>query len=148
MERYNINGVCSFSCGYWNYIFTRGIMAKLLLIEDDKQLSAMYAQKFKKAGFSVSMTTDGQTGAQMALNNDFDLVVLDLMLPGLSGVEVLELIRSNLKTSKLPVIVYTNACDEKNKAKCLAYGADEFILKIDSTPDSLLKTIKKVVGNV
>lgn len=120
-------------------------MAKLLLVEDDRQLSAMYAQKFKKAGFSVSMTTDGQTGAQMAIEGGYDLVVLDLMLPGLSGVEVLELIRSNLSTAKLPVIVYTNAADDKNKQKCLSYGADEFILKIDSTPDSLVKTINKVI---
>ncbi len=122
-------------------------MKRLLLIEDDKQLSVMYAQKFKKAGFSVSMTGDGQTGIQMAIGGDFDLVVLDLMLPGLSGVEVLELIRSNIKTTKLPVIVYTNSCDKKNKQKCLSYGADEFVLKINSTLDSLVKTINKVVSN-
>lgn len=121
-------------------------MKKLLLIEDDKQLSAMYAKRFMNDGWDVSVCHDGSRAPEMAKSDLYSAIVLDLMLPGMSGINVLELIRSDKKTAKIPVIVYTNYGDEDNREKCLTYGADEFVLKVDSTPDSLSKTVDKVLG--
>jgi CheY-like chemotaxis protein len=67
------------------------------------------------------------------------------MLPELSGVEVLEMLRTERKTAKTPVVVYTNYGDVRNREKCLTYGADEFILKVDSSPESLCQTINKLL---
>lgn len=120
-------------------------MERLLLVEDDKQLSGMYAQKFQKEGFDVTIAGTGSDGIQMANEGDFDIIVLDLMLPGISGVDVLEMLRSDERTVKTPVVVYTNFGDNFNREKCLTYGADEFVLKVDSTPESLCETIKKVL---
>lgn len=120
-------------------------MEKLLLIEDDKQLSHMYAQKFTSDGFDVTIASSGSQGIQTAKEGDFNIIVLDLMLPGISGVDVLEFLRSDPKTVKTPVVIYTNYGDQFNREKCLTYGADEFVLKVDSTPESLCKTIRTVL---
>lgn len=120
-------------------------MEQLLLVEDDKQLAGMYSKKFKQEGFEVTIATTGSDGIQVAKEGDFDIIVLDLMLPGISGVDVLEILRSDERTVKTPVIIYTNFGDQYNRERCLTYGADEFVLKVDSTPESLCETIKRVL---
>lgn len=120
-------------------------MSKLLLVEDDKQLSQMYGHKFTKEGLEVTLCTDGSKAIEYAKNGDYDVILLDLMLPGMSGVDVLEMLRSDKRTAKVPVVVYTNFGDKYNHDKCMAYGADEFLLKVDTTPESLTETIKKVL---
>lgn len=119
-------------------------MKKLLLIEDDKALSKMYAKKFGTEGWDVLVCHDGSKAVESSRADSYDMIVLDLMLPGLSGIDILGLLRSDKRTVKIPVIVYTNYGDEYNRGKCLTYGADEFVLKIDSTPDSLSRTISRV----
>jgi two-component system alkaline phosphatase synthesis response regulator PhoP len=120
-------------------------LPKLLLIEDDKQLAEMYAKKFHMNGYDVTLAKDGSKGFEKAHAEDFDVIVLDLMLPGISGIEVLEMIRMNKKTALTPIIVYTNYNDPKNKERCITYGADEFILKVDTDPEGLCQTISRVL---
>jgi two-component system response regulator ArlR len=121
-------------------------MKKLLLIEDDKQLSHMYLKKFSNTGWDVTVAHDGSEGIQTAGSNVFDAIVLDIMLPGLSGIDVLEILRSNKKTAKVPIIVYTNYGEPANKEKCLIYGADEFLLKINATPLTLCNTVERITA--
>lgn len=104
----------------------------------------MYGKKFGLEGWDVRICHDGSLAVEMSRSDDYDMIVLDLMLPGLSGIDILGLIRTDKRTVKIPVVVYTNYGDHYNREKCLAYGADEFVLKVDSTPDSLSKTISKV----
>lgn len=120
-------------------------MKELLLVEDDKQLVGMYSKKFHCCNFNVTVAHDGSEAIQLAKTKNFDVIVLDLMLPGLSGLEVLEILRQDKRTVKVPIIVYTNYGDPFNKAKCLTYGADEFLLKVEATPESLCKTVNKVL---
>lgn len=119
-------------------------MKKLLLIEDDKNLSQMYARKFSSKDWHVTVCHDGAESLQLAKVGGFDMIVLDLMLPGISGVDVLENLRSDSRTVRIPVVIYTNFGDNYNREKCLTYGADEFVLKVDSTPETLCETIDKV----
>jgi DNA-binding response OmpR family regulator len=120
-------------------------MRELLLIEDDKHLAEMYAKKFQQSDFEVTITKNGSTGLAEAKKKKFNIIVLDIMLPGLSGIEVLELLKTDVKTAKIPVVIYTNSGDIYHKDKALSYGADEYILKVDSTPESLCDTIDRVV---
>ncbi|MDD3678673.1 MAG: response regulator [Patescibacteria group bacterium] len=120
-------------------------MKELLLIEDDKKLSVMYAKKFQNEGFHVTISEGGTDGFQLARGNKIDVIVLDLVLPGLSGIEILQMLRTDKKTVKIPVIVYTNSGDEGSKNRAITYGADEYILKVDSTPEGLCQTINKVL---
>lgn len=116
---------------------------KVLLVEDDKALSAMYAKKFAAEGFDVTITHSGLDAVSKAKEEAFDVAVLDIMLPGMSGINVLEMLRLDPATSKLPIIVYTNYGDKHNREKCLTIGADDFILKIDTTPELLAQTIRR-----
>lgn len=120
-------------------------MKKLLLIEDDKDLSRMYARKFNSAGWDVTTCYDGSEAINIAKQKRFDMIVLDLMLPGISGVDVLEILRSDSKTVRTPIVVYTNYGDSFNREKCMSYGADDFILKVDSTPEALTQTIEQIM---
>lgn len=120
-------------------------MKKILLVEDDKSLAKMYAKKLSAEGYDVFISHDGSDAIQEALNNRFDAIVLDLMLPGISGVDVLEMLRSEAKTVKIPVVVYTNYGDNFNREKCLMYGADDFILKVESTPEHLIRSIENAL---
>lgn len=115
------------------------------MIEDDKQLAEMYAKKFHLRGYDVTLAKEGRLGYEKAHAGNFDAIVLDLMLPGMSGIEVLEMIRLDKKTALTPIIVYTNYNDIKNKEKCITYGADEFVLKIDTDPDGLCQTINRIL---
>ena len=120
---------------------------KLLLIEDDRDLSKMYAKKFGAEGWEVVVCHDGSKATATAQAEEFEMIVLDLMLPGLSGIDILEMLRSDKRTVKVPIVVYTNYGDKYNREKCLTYGADEFVLKVDTTPDSLCKTIDRVFSS-
>lgn len=106
----------------------------------------MYSKKFSTDGWDVTIAHDGTEGVRQGKEGDFDAIVLDIMLPGMSGIDVLEMLRSDKRTARIPIIVYTNYGDKYNRDKCLTYGADEFVLKVDSTPDSLSQTLKKVMS--
>lgn len=121
-------------------------MKRMLLVEDDRQLGAMYAQKFRLANFQVTVASDGTSALEKAKSETFDVIILDLMLPGISGIEILEMLRTDPKTVKIPIVVYTNYGDNFNRDKCLTYGADEFILKVNSTPESLCETINAIIA--
>lgn len=114
----------------------------MLLVEDDRPLAKMYAKKFNHEGWDVTNCYNGSDAIQVAISGDFDVIILDLMLPGISGVDVLEMLRSDAKTVRVPVIIYTNFGDNFNREKCLSYGADDFILKVDSTPETLCRAIE------
>lgn len=119
-------------------------MKKLLLIEDSDDLSQLYAKKLSLEGWVVTICHDGSEAIQTAIRQDFDMIILDLMLPGISGIDILEQLRTESSTIKIPIIVYTNFGDNFNREKALGYGADEFLLKTDITPEDLSETIQKV----
>lgn len=120
-------------------------MKELLLVEDDKHLAEMYAKKFQQDGFNVTITKNGPTCLSVAKSKKIDIIVLDILLPGISGIEVLELLKTDVKTAKIPIVIYTNSGDFEHKEKARTYGADEYILKVDATPESLCETINKII---
>lgn len=120
------------------------MLKKLLLIEDDDVLAKMYTKKFGDDGWDVLVCHHGSKATSMASSEPFDIIILDLMLPGLSGIDILGMLRSDKRTAKIPIVVCTNHGDDYNREKCLTYGADEFVLKVDSTPTSLAATIERV----
>lgn len=101
-------------------------MSKILLVEDDAKLARFVELELTHEGYEVAKAEDGQTGASLALDQDVDLVLLDLMLPGLSGMEVLRRIR---RQSDVPVIVLTARDDVMDKVAGLDAGADDYVTK-------------------
>ena len=98
----------------------------ILIIEDDSTINSLLCGILKKSGYEVESCTDGLTGYNMALDKDYQLILMDLMLPMKSGEEILRALREIKKT---PVIVLSAKNDVHNRIELLRLGADDFICK-------------------
>ena len=99
---------------------------KILLVEDEEKLARMVELELQYEGYQVDKAFDGRTGLDRALSGEYDLVLLDIMLPALSGMEVLRRLR---KESQLPVIMLTARDTVVDKVSGLDMGADDYITK-------------------
>ena len=101
-------------------------MQTVLLIDDDVELVEMLKEYIEQENFSVLVAHDGMAGAQMLLEQPFDIVVLDVMMPRLNGIETLKAIRQH---SNVPVIMLTGNGDKNIVVECLKAGANDYIVK-------------------
>lgn len=99
---------------------------RILLIDDDRELGAMLGEYLESEGFRVELASDGPTGLNRALSGDHDAVVLDIMLPGLNGIDLLRQLR---ETNQVPVIMLSARGDEVDKVIGLELGADDYVAK-------------------
>lgn len=99
---------------------------KILIVEDEEKLARFVELELMHEGYETSKAFDGRTGLDLAVSGEFDLVLLDIMLPGINGIEVLRRIR---KTSDIPVILLTARDSVMDKVSGLDTGADDYITK-------------------
>ncbi len=115
-------------------------MQKILVVEDDVKIARFIELELKHEGFTIETAHDGRTGLEKALEGGFDLVILDIMLPGLNGIEVCRRIRLN---SELPVIMLTAKDDTMDKVMGLDFGADDYMTKPFAI-EELLARIRRI----
>jgi len=101
-------------------------MKRILIVEDDRAIAELERDYLEAAGFSVSWEADGTRGLDAIQGGAFDLVVVDLMLPGLSGFEVCRRVR---ETNDVPLLVVSALTSDLDKVKALGLGADDFVTK-------------------
>lgn len=105
-------------------------MAKrILIVEDEEKLVANLADKLRAEGYDVCTALEGEQGWDLARRERFDLIVLDIMLPGLDGLSLCRMIRNDSKTADVPVIMLTARGTEVDKIVGLESGADDYIVK-------------------
>jgi two-component system phosphate regulon response regulator PhoB len=104
-------------------------MKKVLIIEDEKDLAELLAFNLEKEGYSATCVHDGKLGLEQANEDLPDLILLDLMLPGLLGTEVCKALRKDLRTSQIPIIMITAKGDEIDRVVGFELGADDYIVK-------------------
>lgn len=121
-------------------------MSKILIIEDDDFLRSLAVTKLEKEGFTVSMAANGQEGLSLVQSVMPDLLILDLMLPIMSGFDVLEKMKSDDATKHIKVIVFSNLGEESDIKKCLDMGANDYLVKANFTLDELVEKIKGLVA--
>ena len=122
-------------------------MAKrILIIEDDKFLRRVMTQKLSKEGFEISEALDGENGLKKAEEENPDLVLLDLILPGIDGFEVLAKMKQNPKIAKTPVIILSNLGQKEDIDKGLKMGAADYLIKAHFTPGEIIDRIEKAIG--
>ncbi|MBP9901921.1 MAG: response regulator [Verrucomicrobia subdivision 3 bacterium] len=114
-------------------------MKKILLVDDDAVVRLLYQRKLEQGGFEVALAEDGLQAIQLLGAHTPDLVLLDLMMPKLSGDNVLRFIRTHPKLAKLPVVVLTNAFMSDQARTVSALGVARAIVKADCTPDKMLE---------
>ena len=105
-------------------------MAKrILIVEDEDKLVFNLAEKLRAEGYEVVSSLDGEQGWALAREEKFDLIVLDIMLPGLDGLSLCRMIRNDSKTAEVPIIMLTARGTEVDKIVGLESGADDYIVK-------------------
>jgi two-component system OmpR family response regulator len=120
------------------------MMTKILLVDDDIELIGMLKDYLEKEGFSVSTVYDGESGAAEALSGHYALAVLDVMMPGMCGVEVLKRIRAK---STMPVVMLTAKGDDMDRILGLEIGADDYVPK-PCTPRELTARIRAILRRI
>lgn len=117
---------------------------KILIVEDEKDIIKMLEYNLKKEGFRVIDARDGEDALDLAVREYPDLILLDLMLPGIDGLEVCKALKKEAKTATIPIIMLTAKSQESDKVVGLELGADDYITKPFSVRE-LLARIKAVL---
>lgn len=116
---------------------------RILIVEDDPVLQKMYTEKFTFEGFSVLNAKDGAEALEVATNNDTDIILLDIMLPRMSGTDFLERYRQTPRGKNTPVLVLTNLAEDEEKEKLRKLGIKDYLVKAMQTPEQVVTNIKK-----
>jgi DNA-binding response OmpR family regulator len=115
--------------------------AQVLLADDDVELSGMLREYLEREGFGVSVVHDGEDAARLALSGSYQIVVLDVMMPKVDGIEALRLIR---QSSQVPVIMLTARGDDVDRIVGLELGADDYVPK-PCTPRELVARLRAIL---
>lgn len=113
-------------------------MSRILIVEDEESIAELERDYLELAGFEVETTADGEDGLARALNEKFDLLILDLMLPGMDGFEICKQVRKEKNT---PILMVSAKKDDIDKIRGLGLGADDYITKPFS-PSELVARVK------
>lgn len=120
-------------------------MARILLIEDEKNIAVTMQMCLKAAGHTVVHAVDGLAALKVALSEEVDLVLLDLVLPNMSGFLVLEALKEDPRTASLPVIVTSARVTEEDIRRARDLGAQEYLGK-PFTPQELIRAVDRVLA--
>jgi DNA-binding response OmpR family regulator len=121
---------------------------KVLIVEDDKFLRELLVRKLKTEGLEVSVAIEGKEALKKIREEFPQLVLLDLVLPGIDGFEVLRRIKEDPATSKVPVIILSNLGQREEVEKGIQLGANDYLVKAHFTPEEIVKKVKGVLGEV
>jgi DNA-binding response OmpR family regulator len=119
-------------------------MTKILLVEDDPFIAEIYKKKLETSGFELSNVTSGKAVLKEVKEQHFDLVLLDLVLPEMSGTEVLRELRHNKEyDANLKVVVFSNLSSQEDREQVLSLGANGFISKTEFSPSEVVAEIER-----
>ncbi|MGC9196409.1 MAG: response regulator [Syntrophobacteraceae bacterium] len=113
--------------------------SKILVVEDDPDIAQLLALTIKKAGFEVSLSENGNDAVGLIRRHPPDLVILDLMLPGMDGFEICREIKREPRTAEVPVLILTARGEEIDRIIGLELGADDYVVKPFSPRELLLR---------
>ena len=120
-------------------------MKKVLVVDDDPIIIRLLYPHLRRAGFEVTVASDGIQGIQAALTTQPDVILLDLQMPAGGGAGVFEALQKNVRTSLIPVIFVTAVPGGEIREACLAAGAADFVSK-PADPADLIARIRRVLG--
>jgi phosphate regulon transcriptional regulator PhoB len=120
---------------------------KIIVVDDEPDLINLVSYNLRKEGFHVSSASDGEEALDTIRKGDFNLIILDLMLPGIQGMELCRILKSSVDTASIPIIMLTAKSEELDKVLGLEMGADDYVTKPFS-PRELIARIKAVLRRV
>ena len=119
---------------------------KILIVEDDVFLTKAYVEFLTKEGYQVSSVTDGSLGLEKAKDEKYDLILLDLLMPKLVGIEFLRAFQPK-EHPETKVIVFTNLSSPEKEAEAIKLGAIKYLIKTNFSPNEMVNLIKKTIGS-
>ena len=117
---------------------------KILIIEDEYFISELYVRALKKAGYEVVLAIDGKDGLDKALTDVFDIILLDIMVPTMTGNEILDRLRQQNPPIRAKIIITTNLEQGEETKKQLEKQADAYIIKAEITPKQLVEFLSNI----
>jgi len=120
-------------------------MKKILLVEDDPLIYRMYQKAFGLAGFETEIAENGQAGLDILATFHPDIILLDIMMPTMNGVEMLDKLKAEPTTQAIPVVVLTNMSEAQVTSQVFAKGASLTIVKSETDPDQVIAWINSVL---
>ena len=121
-------------------------MVKILIVEDDPLMSRMYQKIFTFEGYQVEMAANGQEGLDKARTAKPTLILLDIMMPKMNGLEALEKLKADPATKSIPVVVLTNLAGQQDAENALAKGAVKYIIKSEYEPKQVADMVKEILA--
>jgi CheY-like chemotaxis protein len=117
-------------------------MIKVLMIEDDALMIRMYQRIFTLSGYEIEVAVDGIEGYDKAKSFKPDLILLDVMMPKMNGLQTLEKLKSDETTKQIPVFMLTNLANKPDAEKAIQNGAVKYLIKSEYEPKQLLEIVK------
>lgn len=121
-------------------------MKRILIAEDDAFIRDLASEKLEQAGYSVHASTSGEETLTCLSEHPTDLLVLDLALPGMHGLDVLRQMRETDEINQIPVVVFSNTDEPEVKETCTKLGVKAFLVKVDTDLDTLVLTVNKLLS--
>lgn len=121
-------------------------MAKILIVEDDAYVRRLYRRTFVFEKFDVEMAENGQQGLEKAASYSPDLIILDILMEGIDGIEVLKRLKKHDKTKQIPVIMLTAVTDDHRIHLAFELGAAGYMVKSEYTPKQVVGAVKQLLG--
>lgn len=118
---------------------------KILVVEDDKFLRELITQKLSREGYDVYEAVDGEDGVRKAKESNPDIILLDLILPGIDGFEVLTKIKEDSNLEQIPVVILSNLGQRDDVERGLKLGAVDFLIKAHFTPGEIIEKVNKIL---
>ena len=122
------------------------MQTKVLVIEDDQLMAGLLAEKLAKTDFAVRLAVDGENGLKELEKEVPDIILLDLILPGMSGFEILAKIKEDEKTKAVPVIILSNLGSREEIEKGMKLGAETYLIKANVLIDEVVKKIRDTIA--
>ena len=123
-------------------------MAKILIIEDDPLMSRMYQKIFSLEGYSVDIAGDGLEGLEKTRSLKPTLILLDIMMPKMNGLQVLEKLKLDPETKSIPVVILTNLAGSRDAEDAMLKGAVKYIVKSEYEPNQIVEMIQETISSL
>jgi CheY-like chemotaxis protein len=121
-------------------------MIKILIVEDDPLMSRMYQKIFKFEGYEVDFAGDGEEGIEKVRTGKPTLILLDIMMPKMNGLQVLDKLKLDPETKGIPVIMLTNLAGSADAEAALTKGAVKYIIKSENEPKQVVNMVKEILA--
>lgn len=122
-------------------------MKKILLVDDEADTAAVFETVLKQGGFEITIANNGQSAVTQARSGGFNLILLDQMMPDMSGNDVLQILKQDPATQQIPVAMLTNFSHDELIKEALNRGAVDYILKYQVSHEDLINKVKGIVGD-